>query len=278
MRGHCFVITAYDNRQSLENLLLALGNKFKIIVHIDKKNQSKFQGIDLMFPNVIFLSNYVVKWGGINHLLAILDMLDMISNFDYEYVHILSGEDYPIFSVEAIYETLKDDTKIYIDSKRDLDGRRYNFFWLYVYYNQNYKNKYVRILNLAFVGIQKIFKIKKRRIGEFTDIYTGLIWGSLPKYAVDYTLNYIRTHTKYLEDLKRCKIPEEFFFQTILENSKYKHNISNNNLRFMIWEKKKSWGPRYLQKLDLQNILDSNNLFCRKVKPNDLIKEINRTW
>ena len=68
------------------------------------------------------------------------------------------------------------------------------------------------------------------------------------------------------------------FFQTILENSKYKHNISNNNLRFMIWEKKKSWGPRYLQKLDLQNILDSNNLFCRKVKPNDLIKEINRTW
>lgn len=278
MKDHYFVITAYDNRKSLENLLSALGDKSKVIVHIDKKNQAKFQGIDLMYPKVIFLSKYVVQWGSINHLLAILYMLDEISSFDYEYVHILSGEDYPVYSIETIYDILKDDTKIYIDSERDLAGRRYNFFWPYVYYNQNYKNKYIRLLNLAVVGIQKIINIKKRRVGEFTEIYTGLIWGSLPKYAVDYTLSYIKTHPEYIEDLKKCKIPEEFFFQTILENSKYKNCIAYKNLRFMIWENNKSWGPRYLQKGDLKSILDSRNLFCRKVKPSNLVEEIKRTW
>lgn len=60
---------------------------------------------------------------------------------------------------------------------------------------------------------------------------------------------------------------EEFFFQTIFENSKdWKPHLMNQNLRFMLWERKHGSYPGILDEDDLEKIKEGNYMFMRKVE------------
>lgn len=267
---HCVIITAYKGAAELRQCLKRLGDSFLIYVHIDKKSLYMFENVMHEFKNVHFFSNYDVKWGGIEHLNAILDLLKASVTEDWEYVHIISGEDYPLATADEIYSSLKNENKIYTVSCKDYDGRRYKYYWPYVKYSWNYKNSYIRLISLFLIGVQTLLPFtEKKGIGEFCEIYQGLIWGSYPRYAIQYCLDYINVHPEYMNDLRTCKIPEEFFFQTLLENSSYKHKIANFSYRYMRWPDKCGWGPVYLDQSDISCLKESKDFFIRKVKNND---------
>lgn len=191
---------------------------------------------------------------------------------NWSYLHIISGEDYPILKPQEIINMLHNSNLIYMETQTAMGNTNqhnwwWKFYWPYVKFQQNYKNELIRRTNLAIVGIQCLIPFFwKKHLGEFTNIYRGLLWASYPRDIVKYLIEYIEKHQEYMKDLKWCKIPEELCFQTIIMNSPYKDRVYKNNLRFMIFESRKSSGPRYLNEKDIELISEKQMLFVRKVK------------
>lgn len=276
----CLIITAYKSVDMLRSLLKATHKYFWCYIHIDKKRWTEFQILENEFPDVFFMHKFSINWGGVEHLEVILDMLMESAKKEYNYVHIVSGEDYPTRPVREIMELLNNDDKIYCDyrlisGKTHHAYRRYCFYWPYTCFGMNYKKPLIRYFNLFCVGIQKILPfLRRNHIGEFKEVYWGFIWGTYPKYAIKYVLDYINAHPEFWQDLKSCKIPEELCFQTILLNSKYKHKVVNDNLRYWNFEGGDNSGPVYLKRNDLFNVEFKNSIFCRKVKYDSEVRRI----
>ena len=276
----CLIITAYKSVEMLRCLLKSTHDHFYCYVHVDKEKWPSFEVLKKEFCDVVFLHDYAVKWGGQEHLEVVLKMLNMSLGKEYSYVHIISGEDYPTKPVEEIIAKFDKDEKIYCDydlisSKKHYAYRRYCFYWPYTKFSMNYKKPWVRYLNLFCVGIQKCFPILQRNhIGEFQKIYWGFIWGTYPKYAVEYVLNYLKCHHEFWKDLSTCKIPEELCFQTILMNSNYREKVVNDNLRYWNFEGGDNSGPVYLNINDIMSDKCNRAIFCRKVKYDSDVRRI----
>lgn len=275
----CLIITAYKSVEMLRCLLKATHDHFYCYVHVDKEKWKNFEILKKEFDDVSFLHDYVVKWGGQEHLIVILKMLDMSLREDYNYVHIISGEDYPTKPVDEIIAAFDDDDRIYCDynfvsGKKHHAYRRYCFYWPYTKFSMNYKKPLVRYFNLFCVGMQKCFPILQRNhIGKFQKIYWGFIWGTYPRYAIEYVLNYLKSHREFWKDLSTCIIPEELCFQTILMNSDYKEKVVNNNLRYWNFEGGDGSGPIYLGMEDYSKIEKSNAIFARKIMYDSELRE-----
>ena len=87
----------------------------------------------------------------------------------------------------------------------------------------------------------------------------------MPKDALQYVLDYYQSNKSLKKDLKHCIIPEEFLFQTILMNSKFKKNVVNGNRRYTDWSNRNGSKPAYLDISDYKKIIDTNDIWIRKV-------------
>ena len=64
----CLIITAYKSVKMLRCLLKSMHDHFYCYVHIDKEKWPSFEILEKEFGNVVFLHDYVAKWGGENIL------------------------------------------------------------------------------------------------------------------------------------------------------------------------------------------------------------------
>lgn len=92
---------------------------------------------------------------------------------------------------------------------RKESGGGYNLFP-----NADSRKAAFKVVNRFVRAACQVVKVQsgEARIGEFTNIYKGVIWSSLPYEQVSYVLSYIDAHPEFLTDLKHTIIPEEFFF------------------------------------------------------------------
>lgn len=264
-----FVITAYQNPDYLSTLVNSItrdGNR--AYVHIDMKSTMDVQDLTLNNPELVSVhKQYVVNWGGYNHLLAIIFLLRQIPD-DVEYVHIISGQDTLVRSKaqfdsffsnqERSFMSLMplEDTEMGV--QRRVEG--YNLFL-----NADSRKPVYKMLNRGMWLIRKALRMNKRQIGEFDRIYKGMVWVSLPHAQVKYVLQYIEDNPSYIKRLKHTLLPEEFFFQTILMNSPYKDTIVPHNLRYTLWTEKHGSAPAILDEEDYAGIIDSDCYFARKI-------------
>lgn len=258
------LITAYKDQSQLEKLINFFSPHFLIFIHIDKKSQ-------LTIPkkkNVYVIKKYKINWGGLDHLLAILELMRMALNHDdVGYIHIISGQDFPIKPISN-FDFFNNNPKIYmqfenVTPKRDYFKNRYRKGVLFS--NLDSRKKLNHLINI-FYGLSH----KKRTyIDVFPEdkIDIGLVWCSMPRVAADYVLKYVLTHD-FPNNWKHVNIPEEFFFQTILGNSPFRENIINNNLRYMDWSQRNGSMPAYLDDTDYVKIKNSNCFFARKLDTN----------
>lgn len=264
-------ITAYKDPKMLSLLLDSIRDDFIVYVHIDKKNKELFEHVIEDNPTVSFYSEYAVNWGSYQHLEAILLLLRESMKEKWRYAHIISGEDYPIKSNQFIYERFSNDNRSYANYELSVDkqnhaNRRYRYFWPYVKYQWNYKNKIYRFFSLFLIGVQYLF-VRRRRIGNLTNIYWGFVWGDYHRDAIECILKYIGSNRRFISDLQWCKIPEEFLFQTILLNDPIQRNrIENKTLRFWQFDDGENTNPRYLVLDDIDLLINSDAIFARKFK------------
>lgn len=275
---HAFLILAHKNPNHLLDLVEHLNSSDSYFyIHINKDYRPLFSKIE----NVLYSNKkniYIeedclqVNWGDRSWLDAILKLIKVaLNNKQISYIHILSGQDFPIKPINHIqnfFETNKG--KEFIDvitlphpniKSGALD--RYYFYNLYNLFNG--KKKTGIFIIKGFLLIQKILGIKRNFSNEiFQPTHLGTPFWSLSYECVSYIHNYYKEHLHFYDRLKYTFAPEETFFASIIMNSPFKNNVANVNLRFVDWNLRNGNCPANLDISDLNKIQKSDCLFARK--------------
>lgn len=270
-----YLITAYKDAGSLLELAQMFAQNGYVYIHIDKKSQT-ITDADIATLNAIenctAIRKYDIKWGGFNHVRAILELVMMaVANKDVSYMHMLTGEDFPLVSPDELDERFLSCDKIYMTYIQPEDFseavtvryRYYNWFQ-----DRNVKNKMLWTVQNMTVKLQKLCGVFRERLGEFTRIYKGLVYISMPSEAAAYVVEYVSRHEEFWDDLYKCQVPEEFFFQTLFMNhDTWADKVENRELRYMDWSRGDGSSPAYLTSKDYDALMESGCLFARKFHP-----------
>lgn len=275
-----YLITAYKDFGSLYELAEIFTKTGFVYIHVDKKSRTiTDEDVEKLnrLPGCRAIREYSIVWGGFAHVQAILKLLMMASsNPEVSYIHLLTGEDYPLVPVEKLDEMFLSSDRIYMSYMKP-DELPETVTVRYRYYNwfrdKNVKNKLLWTLQNLTVKLQKAMGICRKGIGEFdaSRIYKGLVYISMPKEAAGYVISYVSGHESFWEDLKKCQVPEEFFFQTIFMNAPaWKDHVVKRELRYMDWSKGDGSSPSYLDQRDYDKVMQAKAqgcLFARKFHP-----------
>lgn len=156
----CAILTANKRIVELDSLLVAIQNDRCCFAYVDMKNIAVFDSLQEKYSDVKFNSEYSMN-GGYEHLLAILHLLRRSTNEkDWDYGHVIFGEDYSIISPRKMSSRLDGENEIFIKpflatGKYYLSHKRYAYrllYVLYVYYLENSKNTITICFNMACVA------------------------------------------------------------------------------------------------------------------------------
>ena len=254
-----YLITAYKNFDELYELAEILSKTAYVFIHVDEKSR-EITDADVeklnQLPDCEAIREYRIVWGGFAHVQAIMKLMAMaLSKEDVSYMHLLTGEDFPLLTPEQLDEKFLTSDQIYMDyltpeQLPETVTKRYQYYnW---FTDQNVKNKILWQLQNMTVKVQKKAGICRKGIGPFTKIYKGLVY----------------VHGEFWDDLAVCQVPEEFFFQTIFMNDKkWREHVVNKQLRYMDWTKGDGSSPAYLTLEDYDKIKASGCAFARKFHP-----------
>ena len=270
-----YLITAYKDAGSLLELAEMFAQSGYVYIHIDKKSRTiTEEDIEALnrIPNCVAIRKYDINWGGFNHVKAILELVMMaVANEDVSYIHMLTGEDFPLVPLQQLEEEFLSCDRIYMtyigpENLPETVTVRYRYYnW---FQDRNVKNKLLWSVQDMTVKLQKFCGVCREGIGEFTRIYKGLVYISMPKDAAAYVVEYVACHEEFWEELYKCQVPEEFFFQTLFMNHEtWSQQVENRELRYMDWSKGDGASPVYLADDDYEKIKASGCLFARKFHP-----------
>ena len=270
-----YLITAYKNFDELYELAEILSKTAYVFIHVDEKSR-EITDADVeklnRLPGCGAIREYRIVWGGFAHVQAIVKLMAMaLSKEDVSYMHLLTGEDFPLLTPEQLDEKFLASDQIYMDyltpeQLPETVTKRYQYYnW---FTDQNVKNKVLWQLQNITVKVQKKAGICRKGIGPFTKIYKGLVYASMPREAAAYVVSFVAKHGEFWDDLAVCQVPEEFFFQTIFMNDKnWREHVVNKQLRYMDWTKGDGSSPAYLTLEDYDKVKASGCAFARKFHP-----------
>lgn len=270
-----YLITAYKNFDELYELAEILSKTAYVFIHVDEKSR-EITDADVEKLNQLSgceaIREYRIVWGGFAHVQSIVKLMAMaLSKEDVSYMHLLTGEDFPLLTPEQLDEKFLTSDQIFMDyltpeQLPETVTKRYQYYnW---FTDQNVKNKILWQLQNMTVKVQKKAGICRKGIGPFTRIYKGLVYVSMPREAAAYVVSFVAKHGEFWDDLAVCQVPEEFFFQTIFMNDKnWREHVVNKQLRYMDWTKGDGSSPAYLTLEDYDKVKASGCAFARKFHP-----------
>ena len=259
-----YLILAHKEPLQIKRLVNRLSDPLvDIYIHVDNKAPLH------LFKNVIGSTNvYFVKkrenvnWGGFSIVKATLHGFKEIveSSIKYDFVTLLSGEDYPLKSNEQIAhffnqhkgKAFMEFLSIENDWQEAIPRLKKYFLTDYAFPGstklETWLNKMLPVrkppLNFEYVGRSQWFSISGEQVMYLYDflkkqkafyLFFCFVWGS-----------------------------DEFVFQSILYNSIYKQEMINDNLRYIDWSEGGA-SPKSLTIRDATKLLSSDKLFARKI-------------
>lgn len=275
-KKQAYLITAYKDFDAVYELASFLSKEDKVFIHVDKKSReigSPELGKLNALENCRAVSLYSISWGGYGHISAFLELMRLAAeDEEVSYLHFLTGEDFPLKSPQRLHERFAGDEHIYlsyIEDKDFNDAVKKRYYYYNLFQNKNVKNPFLWQLQNFTVSLQRLARIKRKRLGEFQKIYKGLVYISMPAAAAKDILSYVEAHPEYEKAMYRCQIPEEFFFHTLLLNEsfcggKWKPLIIDKELRYMDWERGDGGSPVYLEDEDYESLAAGDFCFARK--------------
>ena len=105
MKVACLIITYTSAAQTLRMVNKLSNGQFDFYIHLDKKIPLDTHSALAGLPNVFFITERVdVQWGTFSSIRATVNGLKQIeaSGIAYDYVNLMSGQDYPIKSADYI--------------------------------------------------------------------------------------------------------------------------------------------------------------------------------
>lgn len=209
---------------------------------------------------MFFINNRVrIYWGDYGTIQATLNGFEVILPKGYDYINVISAQDFPIKPADAIYQYFYDRKGTEFITCESLDG--------------DWKDAASRITDYHLINwrvpgkhrLEKIVtKILPRRTFPLNYKVVGRAnWFSLTREAARYSLDFLKAHPEIIRYFKYCWGADEFIFSTVLYNSHFNQKIQNN-LVYVDWSEKEIGHPKILIEQDLDKLKASDKLFARK--------------
>ncbi len=263
-----YLILAHKNPEQLARLISRLSTTDAIFyIHIDKKVPFyPFRDAlkDLPAAKIRFVKRENSNWGTFGMVQASINGIKQIvgdsANEKFDYLILLSGQDYPLKStvfINNFFEKNYGKNFVYYSPIPTSDfnwGARGGLERIDKYYvtlpfarvsfiypnckgypsiDDITKNKIKRRIIYAVV---RLFFSKPRKFPAYLKPYGGSQWFSITLHAAKYITDFLKEHPDYAKFHKYSFVRDEIFFHTILLNSKddkLKDNILCDNLVYL---------------------------------------------
>lgn len=264
-----YLILAHKGPSQLRDLVNTLqdGDNY-FFIHVDRKSEmSPFLKENFVLPErVCFCENRIkVEWGAFSQIEATMELIHALQEkkTDYDYVHLLSGQDFPLQANKKI--------KQFFQSHK---GQNFMDFFSLPYRNWSGNGGMDRISYIWMInelGLERAYELVERQkqkgvsrtFPEGISPYGGSQWWSLTKECIDYVARTCIPENILYEFYRYTYVPDEMLFQTLLLNSEFKSSIVNNNLRYINWEKGPEY-PRIFRIEDEEQLKSSGKIYARK--------------
>jgi hypothetical protein len=261
------VIFAYKDPNLIERFINAMQHPdFDFYIHLDKKiNIRDFEYLS-QIKQVFFVKNRTLcNWGGFSLVKAMMRSIDEIqaTNIKYDFINILSGQDYPIKPINQIHDFFANNIGYsFIQYEESIDSP----WWVKA--EERYKK--FHFTDYAFLGRYKFQYfineiLPERKFPKGLNLYGGskATWCTLSYDGAVYISAYLKQNTELRKFLRFTWACDEFALITILKNSVYKDKIINESYRYIEFPEGKSQ-PRILGIDDYYMLKESKKLFGRK--------------
>ena len=259
------LIVTYTDPVQTERMIRRMQHPdFDFYIHLDAKFPISSHEYLTQMPNVFLIKDRIdVHWAGFSTIQAILnsgkEILD--SGKKYDFVSLMSGQDYPIQSPEqilAFYQAREG--KLLLKYKAFEGEWEEGMLRVNRYHMSDFKfrGQYAieRLLN-------KIFP--KRRMPEGIKFYGSSMFWAISMEALRYVLETIEYNQTMKRFFKFSWAADEFLFQTVILNSQFADQVVNENCHYYK-HPPMTPNPKTLSIEDLDDILASDRIFARKFK------------
>jgi len=278
-----YLIIVHNNPNHFYRLIKALSSSnSNFFIHIDQKSKlsdfSKITG-----KNIYFCKDRVpVYWGEFSLVQATINLIRQAleSNCYFDYYILLSGVDYPLKSnldINQFLQTHKGNEFINrVKMPCPEAGKPISRLIFYKLETGDYRRQFVNHCN----GITKWKRDYKKYLGKLVP-YGGSAWWALTPTACQYILDFLDREPNIVNYFVNTHIPEEMFFQTILENSQFKERIKST-LTYVDWSNGGTHPPlitdKHLELFESNHGSCKEKLFARKFSDEsyELVERIER--
>ncbi len=256
-----YVILAHQLPQQLVRLVRRLHTPGALLlIHINRRSddaiyaaaRSGLAGLD----NIVFLRRPKLYWGSFGHVSATIEGLDELHRCgaEFDYVVLLTGQDYPIKPVASIERTLAESGGRSFKAHDRLPG--------------GWENGMQRITHWHSrrIGVPRGWHLHlplARELPQGLVPYGGSSYWWLSREAVEFVRGFLAEQPQVYRFFRHVDIPDEILFHTILLNSPLRDSIVNDELRHVDWTR--SPAARDLPRAgDLEALRRSPKLMARK--------------
>lgn len=275
---HAFLIMAHHQFEILEVLLSLLDHADNdIYIHFDKKVEIPVIQYQCKDSKLYILENRIdARWGDISLVKLECFLFETaLKTGKYDYLHLLSGVDLPIKSMDYIHDFFKKHRGAeFVGFENDECNRnncnyktkRYHLFTRYYRNRPMILSKQLPLLRAKAEGI--INRILPNRNFK-KNFYKGSNWVSITSDFCEYLLSQKK---RIIREYKYTFCSDEIFIQTIILDSPFINNLykgeeeSQCSMREVDWKR----GNPYVWKTsDLDYLVKSSMLFARKFDINE---------
>jgi hypothetical protein len=256
-----FYLMTHKNERQIKRLvkhLRSFGNAF-VLVHHDASSPV------LTLPassDVCLIDDPVrVRWGGFSQVEMMSKGIDWLeaTRTEFDWLIILSGQDYPAMPVAQIETELRDTQfDAFVDNEliHEDPARHTNNFQAVCM-----RRYFMRTIRIP--GVRRFHFRRTHPYSEAFQCYAGSNWLNLSRKAVEVLWSMKAERASLARHLRHAPCPDETFFQTLLFNGS-SLNIQSWDRRFYMWREDAS-NPEILGIDDLDRIRASGAWFARKV-------------
>jgi len=268
------LISAYKNVNHIYEVIDFFNDDFTFYIHIDKKSklpEAEVQGLKENKRVALVSRDYTTNWGGLNMLKSIILLIkEALKDTKIEYIHLISGGDFPIkphnyfiqyFSQNRGKEFIEVSPMPRIQWANGGMNRLHHYNLHNLFDPKAYWGSRIIRYSLRF---QKFFRIKRKISNRLPKLYGGSTWWSLSNNSLKYVIEYSEKNPELFKRMRYTFCSEEIYFQTVLMTSPYAGNVTNDSLRYILWDYKHNTIPGILDEVDYPTLKESAALFARK--------------
>ena len=258
------LILAHKNPAQLERLIDALTHPaFDVYIHLDKKTDIAPFRYLADKQNVFFVANRApVYWAGYGTIQATINgFRAILPNPAYDYINVISAQDFPLTSAEHIYRHFAENQGAEFITCESIEDKWRDAATRVTRYH---------LINWRIPGKFKLEKWVNRFLGprkfpiEGYKLVGRSNWFTLSRGAANYFLDFIGRHPEVRRFFRYVWGADEFIFATVLYNSTFKDSIRESVI-YVDWRGQTKGHPKVLTGKDLPEMLASGRLFARKM-------------